>query len=171
MIVLEQAAFLGILTFMAGALLFVGIGSFVNSLLQPQRTNQAQLQTYESGEEAVGNAWGKLNARFYGIALVFVLFEVETVLLFPWATVWAKRELNEATGGLWTHYTAMSAILFIILLAIGLAYAWRQGHLASAPSPLPTTSFVSKVPKAYYEQVNRRYEGTERHKKAKARLA
>ncbi len=158
MIAIEQVAFLEVLTFIASALLFIGIGSLVGSLLRPQRPNKAKLRTYESGEEAVGHAWGKFNTRFYGIAIVFVLFEVETVLLFPWATVWAKRELNETTGGLWASYTAMSAVLFITLLAIGLAYAWSQGHLAGIQPPRPSSSFVSKVPQAYYDQVNRRYD-------------
>ena len=157
MIAIEQVAFLEILTFIAGALLFVGMGSLVGALLRPQRPNKEKLCTYESGEEAVGSAWGKFNTRFYGIAIVFVLFEVETVLLFPWATVWAKHELNEATGGLWASYTALSAVLFITLLAVGLAYAWSQGHLAGIRPPRPSSSFVSKVPQAYYDQVNRRY--------------
>lgn len=157
MIISEQAAFLEILTFIAGALLMVGIGSFVSSLLQPYRTNQAKTHTYESGEEAVGSAWGKFNTRFYGMAIVFVLFEVETILLFPWATVWADQELNEATGGLWAHYTAFSALLFITLLAIGLAYAWSQGHFSSLPPNRPPSAYSSPVPTTYYDQLNKRY--------------
>lgn len=157
MIAIEQVAFLEILTFIAGALLMVGIGSFVSSLLRSHHPNAAKISTYESGEEAVGNAWGQFNARFYGMAIVFVLFEVETILLFPWATVWANHELNEATDGLWARYTAGSAVLFITLLAIGLVYAWSQGHLSGFSPSRPTPSFVSKVPKACYDQVNERY--------------
>ncbi|MEM9417004.1 MAG: NADH-quinone oxidoreductase subunit A [Bacteroidota bacterium] len=154
---IEQVAFLEILTFISGVLLFVGMGSWVGAWLRPHRPTPAKTSTYESGEEAVGNAWGKFNARFYGMAIVFVLFEVETILLFPWATVWANRELNEATGGLWARYTAGSAVLFITLLAIGLVYAWRQGHLGGLPAPRPASSWESKVPKTYYDQINERY--------------
>ncbi|MEL6606978.1 MAG: NADH-quinone oxidoreductase subunit A [Bacteroidota bacterium] len=154
---IEQVAFLEILTFIAGAMLMVGIGSFVSSLLRPRRLNLAKTSTYESGEEAVGNSWGQFNARFYGMAIVFVLFEVETILLFPWATVWANSELNEATEGLWARYTAGSAVLFITLLAIGLIYAWSQGHLNGLSPSRPATSFVSKIPKTYYDGVNERY--------------
>lgn len=155
---IEQVAFLEILTFIAGAMLMVGVGSFVSSLLRPHRPNSAKTSTYESGEEAVGNSWGQFNARFYGMAIVFVLFEVETILLFPWATVWANSELNEATEGLWARYTAGSAVLFITLLAVGLIYAWSQGHLSGLSPSRPSPSFVSKIPKSYYDQVNERYE-------------
>ena len=154
---IEQVAFVEILTFIGGALLFIGMGSFVGGWLGPQHPKEAKLRTYESGEEPAGSAWARFNTGFYVIGLVFVLFEVETVLLFPWATVWANGALNEATGGLWADYTALSGVLFITLLAVGLAYVWRQGHLAGIRPPLPTASFLSKIPKAHYEQVNSRY--------------
>lgn len=156
----EQIAFLEILTFIAGALLLVGLGSLVSTLLQPNRPNEAKLYTYESGETPIGSSWGRFNARFYVIAIIFTLFEVETVLLFPWAMVWANPTLNEATEGLWARYTAMSAVLFIVFLGVGLAYMWRQGHFTSIQSaPLPS-SFSSKVPRAHYEQINHRYAST-----------
>ncbi len=160
MIAIEQVAFLEILTFIAGALFFVGIGSFVSSLLRPQNPNEEKLRTYESGEESIGSSWGRFNTRFYVIAIVFMLFEVETVLLFPWVTVWANPALNEATGGLWANYTALSAVLFIAMLAVGLAYVWSQGYLAGIQPPLPSSSFSSKIPKAQYDRVNNRYAST-----------
>jgi len=160
MIAIEQVAFLEILTFIAGALLFVGIGASVSSLLRPKNPNKEKLRTYESGEVSIGSAWGKFNTRFYVIAIVFMLFEVETVLLFPWVTVWANPTLNEATGGLWVNYTAISAILFITFFAIGLAYIWSQGYLAGVQPPLPSSSFLSKIPKAQYDRVNNQYAST-----------
>jgi len=157
MIIKEQVAFLEILTFIAGGLLFVGVGSWVGSLLQPKHPDTEKLQTYESGEEPTGSAWSKFNTRFHIIAIVFALFEVETILLFPWATVWANPVLNEVTGGLWASYTAISTTLFIILLTVGLVYVWSQGHLMSPPPPLSPSSFASHVPKTLYDRVNRRY--------------
>ena len=156
---IEQVAFLEILTFIVGAIFFVGIGSFVGSLLRPQWPDEEKLRTYESGEEPTGSSWGKFNTRFYVIAIVFMLFEVETVLLFPWATVWADPALNEATGGMWVKYTAMSALVFIILLSIGFAHMWSQGHPAGIQPPLPA-SFASKVPRVLYDRVNSRYAST-----------
>jgi NADH-quinone oxidoreductase subunit A len=160
MIIIEQVAFLEILSFIAGALLFVGIGSCLSYLLRTQHPNAEKLHTYESGEEPIGSSWGRLSTRFYFMAIVFMLFEVETVLLFPWATVWANPVLNEATGGLWANYTAISAVLFITLLAVGLAYVWSQGYLASVQPPLPSSSLSSRVPKALYDQVNSHYAST-----------
>jgi len=160
MIDIEQVAFLEILAFIAGALLLVGIGSWVGSLLRPQHPNTEKLHTYESGEEPTRSSWGRFETRFYVMAIVFMLFEVETVLLFPWATVWANPALNEATGGLWANYTVISAVLFITLLAVGLAYIWSQGYLAGIQTPLPSSFFLSKIPKAQYDRVNNRYAST-----------
>jgi NADH-quinone oxidoreductase subunit A len=159
MVAIEQGAFLEILTFVVGAIFFVSIGSFVSFLLRPQRPNAEKRRTYESGEEPAGSSWGKFNTRFYVMAIVFMLFEVETVLLFPWATVWADPALGDATGGLWIKYTATSALVFIILLSVGLAYVWSQGHLAGIQPPLPSP-FASKVPKALYDSVNDHYAST-----------
>mmetsp|Transcript_9880 Transcript_9880/g.22814 ORF Transcript_9880/g.22814 Transcript_9880/m.22814 type:complete len:99 (-) Transcript_9880:480-776(-) len=92
-----------------------------------------------------------------------MLFEIEMVLLFPWATVWAHPNFHQITKGLWTNYTAISAIIFIILLAVGLAYVWSQGHLANAQPPRPSAASVSKVPKKLYEQINSHYASL-RHK-------
>lgn len=154
---IEQAAFVEILLFIAGALLFIGVGSLVSAWLRPHRPNVEKLSTYESGEAPTGSAWAQFNARFYGIGLIFLLFEVETVLLFPWAVVWGNHELNQATDGLWTRYTALAGTVFILILAVGLAYAWAKGHFTWERSTLPPTPFSSKVPREHYERVNRYY--------------
>lgn len=153
----EQAAFLEILLFIVGALLFIGVGSLVSAWLRPHRPNAEKLSTYESGESPTGSAWGQFNARFYVIGLIFILFEVETVLLFPWAVVWGNRELHQATDGLWTRYMALAGTVFILILAIGLAYGWAKGHLNWVRPPLPLTSCSSKVPRKHYERINRYY--------------
>lgn len=149
-----------ILTFIAGALLLISIGELISLLRRPKHFYKAQLQTYESGEAPMDSAWKKFNARFYTVALIFLLFEVETVLLWPWATVWADPILNKVSAGFWSKYTALSALLFIILLAIGFAYIWRQGYFKAMRPPLSPTSFATKIPRAYYEQVNKRYAST-----------
>lgn len=154
---IEQVAFLEILTFVVGALLFVGIGTLVSFSLRPHNPNQAKLRTYESGEDPTGSSWGKFHTRYYIIAIVFMLFEIEMVLLVPWTTIWAHHALNEATSGLWAHYTAISTMLFVMLLTIGLAHVWRQGHLAGIQPPMPASSLASTIPKVYYDRVNSRY--------------
>lgn len=153
----EETAFVEILLFVVGGLLFMGVGSLVSAWLRPHRPSVEKLSTYESGEAPTGSAWGQFDGRFYGLGLIFLLFEVETVLLFPWAVVWGNRELNQATDGLWTRYMALVGTVFVLILAVGLAYGWAKGRLTWVRPLLLPTSFASKVPGEYYERVNRYY--------------
>ncbi len=81
--------------------MFILIGLFVAKLLRPHRPNAEKLATYECGEEAVGSSWVQFNPRFYVIALIFIIFDVELAFMFPWAVVFGRRELVEGTNGLW----------------------------------------------------------------------
>ncbi|GAB3992826.1 NADH-quinone oxidoreductase subunit A [Spirosoma daeguense] len=148
-----------ILLFIVGAFAFIAIVLFVARLLRPNRPNIEKNSTYESGEEPVGNANVQFNIRFYVVALVFVLFDVELVFLFPWATVFGQEQLIKATNGLWGWFALTEAILFVAILALGLAYVWVKGYLDWVkPTPkIPTIE--TKVPKQLYQQVNDRYKG------------
>ncbi|WP_019989037.1 NADH-quinone oxidoreductase subunit A [Rudanella lutea] len=146
-----------IFLFIVAAFAFIGGVLFLASFLRPDRPNPEKLSTYESGEEPIGNASVQFNARFYVVALIFVLFDVELVFLFPWATVFGQRSLIAQTDGLWGWFALTEAFLFVGLLALGLAYAWAKGYLDWVkPQPqLPTTD--SKVPPSLYGQVNEKY--------------
>lgn len=127
------------------------------SLIRPNRPNAEKLATYESGEEPISSAWTQFNVRFYIIALIFLLFEVEIVFLFPWATVFADKELIEETDGRWGWFAVVEAVIFILVLGLGLAYAWVNGFLDwIKPDPSPT-EYKSPVPKIYYEKINQRF--------------
>jgi len=156
MITTPPTAFKEILFFVVGGLLFVGIGSSVSRLLRPHLPNPEKLSTYESGEEPTGHARGKFNTHFYVIALVFLLFEVEVILLFPWATVFGSRSLQEMTGGLWTRFALVEGGVFITILALGLAYVWAKGYLHWIKPTIRRPSFSSKVPKGLYEAINQK---------------
>jgi NADH-quinone oxidoreductase subunit A len=146
-----------VLLFIVGALLFVLITLFISRLIRPNRPNAEKLATYESGEEPVTSAWTQFNIRFYIIALIFLLFEVEIVLLFPWSTVFADKTLNDQTDGAWSTVAAVEAIIFIVVLGVGLAYAWVNGFLDWVkPEPKPT-EFKSPVPRSLYESINEKY--------------
>lgn len=146
-----------ILLFILAAFAFIGGVLFVARLLRPNHPNVEKNSTYESGEEPIGNANVQFNIRFYVVALVFVLFDVELVFLFPWATVFGQARLIEATGGLWGWFALVEAILFVLVLALGLGYVWAKGYLDWVkPNPtIPTME--TKVPTALYEAVNERY--------------
>lgn len=131
---------------------------FVSKLLRPHRPNAEKLSTYESGEEPVSHAWVQYNVRFYIVALVFILFEVEIIFLFPWSTVFADKDLIEQTNGQWAWFAVIEATIFILVLALGLAYAWVHGHLDwIKPVPKPT-EYKSPVPGSLYEALNKQYE-------------
>lgn len=148
-----------VLLYITGGLLFLAISFFVSSLIRPSRPAPEKLATYESGEEPSGSAWAQFNIRFYVIALIFLLFEAEIVFLFPWATVFADASLVEATDGLWGIFAVTEAVIFIVILAFGLAYTWVRGHLDWVkPHPSPT-QYDSPVPGNLYSSINQKYAG------------
>jgi len=146
-----------VLLYIIGGTLFVLVSLLASRFIRPNRPNPEKLATYESGEEPVGLAWTQFNIRFYIIALIFILFEVEVILLFPWSTIFAKKELIEETNGRWGWFAVIEAIVFIGVLALGLAYAWVNGFLDwIKPDPTPT-DFKSPVPKQLYDKINEQY--------------
>lgn len=117
MFVLEgYDAFLGFLLISAA----VPVLALVTSgLLSPRQRTGERLTTYESGMEPQGGAWIQFNIRYYMFALVFVIFDVETVFLYPWAVAFHRLGL----------LAFVEALIFITILLVALAYAWRKGAL------------------------------------------
>ncbi|QHV98882.1 NADH-quinone oxidoreductase subunit A [Spirosoma endbachense] len=146
-----------ILLFILAAFAFIGIVLFGARLLRPNRPNVEKNSTYESGEEPVGNANVQFNIRFYVVALVFVLFDVELVFLFPWATVFGQAALIRETGGLWGWFALAEAFLFVAILALGLAYVWVKGYLDWVKPQPKVPTMETKVPADLYQRVNDRY--------------
>jgi len=146
-----------ILIFLISGLLFL-IGGLVTSwIIRPSRPNPQKLSTYESGEEPMGNAWVRFPIRFYVVAIIFLLFEVEIVFLFPWATVFGKKELIDQTNGLWGWFSLVEMTVFVAILTLGLAYAWAKGFL-NWPKPEENESdYKSHIPKSLYDKVNEKY--------------
>lgn len=155
-------AFGEVLLFIIAGIVFILVTLLVSRLVQPNRPNPEKLSTYESGEEAVSTAWSQFNIRFYIVALVFLLFEVEIVFLFPWSTVFADQNLLAQTHGAFGWYSLVEMIIFIAVLALGLAYAWVNGFLDWVkPNPTPT-QYKSGVPASLYAAINRKYSSKER---------
>lgn len=104
------------------ALLACGIvGGFIGlaSLIRPNRPSSAKVENYESGVDPVGTGWSQSQIRYYIFALLFVMFDVEAVFIFPWAT---RLEA-------YSYFGLVEMVIFIFILALGLAYAWRKGVL------------------------------------------
>jgi NADH-quinone oxidoreductase subunit A len=164
---LYLSAFGEVLLFIIGGILFIAVALFVSGLIRPNRPNEQKLSTYESGEEAVSSAWTQFNIRFYIVALIFLLFEVEILFLFPWTTVFAKKELIEETNGMWSWFAVIEMVIFIAVLAVGLAYAWVNGHLEWVkPEPDPT-QVKSPVPHDLYQKINDQYAPGKRRAESK----
>ena len=150
-----------ILLYLIGAIIFIAGGLITAWLVRPHRPNIEKNTTYECGEQPTGTAWGQFNTRFYIIALIFVLFDVEIVFLFPWATVFGQKDIIEGTNGLWGWFSLIEMGIFIGILGLGLVYAWAKGYLDWV-KPLPKKpEYASKVPLKLYKAVNeRKYDKT-----------
>lgn len=143
--------------FLIAAIVFVLISLLVARLLRPNRPNIEKLSTYESGEEPVGSAWGQFNLRFYVIAIIFLLFDVELVFLFPWARIFGDKDLILASNGLWGWYSLLEVGIFVGLLALGLAYVWAKGFLDWIKPQPKQSDFKGKVPQNLYDKINEKY--------------
>jgi NADH-quinone oxidoreductase subunit A len=108
--------------------LLVGIGfvivnvSVISRLLRPKVENAEKSEIYECGEPVIGSAWVRFDMRFYTIALVFLVFDVEIAFIYPWAVVF--RTLQHS--GL---FALTEMLVFLAILAVGFIYAWRRGDL------------------------------------------
>lgn len=110
------SAYLPILIFMVIALAF-GLGTLVvGSLFRPSRPYGEKLTPYESGNPPVGEPRIRFSVKFYIIAMLFVVFDVEVVFLYPWAVVFDKIGL----------FAFVEMMLFIFILLVGYIYAWRK---------------------------------------------
>ena len=100
--------------------LIIPVGAIAAAwVLGPKKPNPIKQATYECGVETVGDSWVQFKAQYYIFALVFLVFDVETVFLFPWAVKLGQLGL----------FAVVEGIIFILILIAGLAYTWRKGML------------------------------------------
>lgn len=93
-------------------------------ILRPHHPDEKKLTTYECGEEAIGSSWVQFNLRFYVIAILFLIFDVEAVIMFPVAAVFRQWILSSSANA-WLVFTEVS--IFLLILIVGFAYAWHKG--------------------------------------------
>ena len=87
--------------------------------IRPNVPTPVKLETYECGMEAIGGRWSQFNFRYYMFAILFVIFDVEVVFLYPWATKFLQLEL----------FALIEMGVFVLILMVGWAYAWRKHDL------------------------------------------
>jgi NADH-quinone oxidoreductase subunit A len=99
--------------------LVVGVMCTINMLIGPKRPSAIKSEAFECGNPPSGSAWGRFSVRFYLTAILFLLFDVEVIFLYPWA-------VNLRMLGM---FGFIEALIFISILVVGLVYAWGRGAL------------------------------------------
>lgn len=124
-----------VLVFSILAIAFCAVHLLIGKLLRPHNPEHKKLTTYECGEPPTGSAWINFNIRFYLIALVFVIFEIEVAFIFPVAV--AFREWLLAGQGL---FALTEILIFLGILVVGLVYVWAKRDLEWLKRLHPTTT-------------------------------
>ncbi|MCO6452170.1 MAG: NADH-quinone oxidoreductase subunit A [Caldilineales bacterium] len=114
---LSQYGLIGALALVAFAFPFIGLAAAW--LLRPKRPNPVKNSIYECGVETIGETWVQFRAQYYLIALIFVVFDLEVMFLFPFAVAFEQVGL----------FAVFEAIIFVLILAFALLYAWRKQAL------------------------------------------
>ena len=108
-----------LLTVLVTGIAFVGIVVCLSKLIAPRSFNAQKEEAYECGIPTRGSSWMQFRVGYYLFAILFLMFDVETMFLFPWAVI----VRDAGTAGL------SCVIVFLVILVLGLAYAWRKGAL------------------------------------------
>jgi NADH-quinone oxidoreductase subunit A len=112
-------AYLTVAVFAATAGLLIGGVMGIGRLIRPSHPTRQKVMTYESGVDAVGTGFSQSQIRYYVFALLFVLFDVEAVFIFPWALGLESYDV----------FGLVEMLVFMVILILGLVYAWRKGVL------------------------------------------
>lgn len=111
-----QNSYLFVFVFLVIGLMLPVVALFMGKLLRPDKPNVIKASTYESGIEPIHDSRVQFNVRYYLFGLLFVIFDVETVFLYPWAVAYEKLGI----------FSLIEMMIFVFMLGIGLAYAWKK---------------------------------------------
>ncbi len=114
---LSNYAFIGI--FFIAAITFPLLPLILSRFIRPARPTPVKLSTYECGLETIGDIWVQFKVQYYLYALAFVIFDIETIYLYPWAVAYGQLGL----------FALIEMSIFLLILVAGLVYAWRKGAL------------------------------------------
>lgn len=117
-------AYASVAAFFLVAALFIFGSLVLGKLIRPNNLYAAKLETYECGEAPVGPAWFNFNPRFYIVALIYIVFDVEIAFIYPVATVF-KRWVEQGNG----LFALIEIFTFVAILMLGLVYVWAKGDL------------------------------------------
>jgi NADH-quinone oxidoreductase subunit A len=114
---LQDWTFIGV--FLLLAPVFPAAALLIPRIIAPRKPNKVKLETYECGVETFGDSWVQFRVQYYIFALIFLVFDVETVFLYPWAVAIGVLPL----------FAVVEGIIFILILVAGLLWAWQKGIL------------------------------------------
>jgi NADH-quinone oxidoreductase subunit A len=130
---LDVEALLSITIFVALGVAFVLANLVLGSFIRPKAPSPEKSATYECGEPTMGSNWVQFDLRFYIIALLFLVFDVEVALFYPWAVVYGNAAAAAKTVGMtlfqYRQAALIDMLLFFGLIGLGFAYLWRFGYL------------------------------------------
>jgi len=116
-------SYIPIMIILAISVGFAVVNVKMSSLVGPTRPNREKMSTYESGMEPVGSARNKFSVKYYMVSVLFILFDIEVVFLYPWAVSFVNFEPAKMV------YSFISVIVFVIILLVGYFYVIRKGAL------------------------------------------
>src|SRR5687767_3258497 len=107
------------------ALVFCGLFTALAVLIGPRSTNPEKLQPFECGSEPIGSPRGRYSVKFYQVAILFLVFDIEAAFMYPWALLYKSTLSTSATGGV-SLFGFAEMLVFIAILVVALAYVWRK---------------------------------------------
>jgi NADH-quinone oxidoreductase subunit A len=141
---------LSITLFVALGAAFVFVNLVAGAVARPKVPNPEKASVYECGEPSIGSSWVQFDLRFYIVALVYLIFDVEVALFYPWAVVYGSAaELGNAIGmsAVEIRQVALVDMLFFFgVLMVGFAYLWRFGYLDWVRSAATTSLKIDYQP-------------------------
>ena len=136
---------LSITIFTAFGAVFVLVNMVMGALARPQIPNPEKLAVYECGEPSIGSSWVQFDLRFYIVALVYLIFDVEVALFYPWAVAYGSA--GDGAGAFGVRAIALvDMLIFFALLVVGFAYLWRFGYLDWVRSAATTSIKIDYRP-------------------------
>jgi NADH-quinone oxidoreductase subunit A len=142
-----------VIIFFITGIVFVGFAFALNKWIAPHHPNAEKNSSYECGEEVTGSSWIQFNSRFYVIALIFLLFDVEMAFVFPWATVYSDKTLI-ALDYRWGWLAFTEMLIFIGILLLGLVYVWRKKDLDWIKPTMFIPEVKTNIPLNSYQEIN-----------------
>jgi NADH-quinone oxidoreductase subunit A len=118
--------YITVAAFTAFGFILVGLAIWASGLIRPDKPNRIKSETYECGIDPVGGGWSQTHIRYYIFALLFLIFDVEAVFIFPWAI---NLELFSSPEMGMGAFILVEMVIFIVILLLGLVYALRKGVL------------------------------------------